>query len=64
MTKLKIQEVGIYSDTEKYLGVVQTSLTDEGYELNLDQTCFSLDQLKDLVTKFEESIKLLDKVIE
>ena len=59
--QLQISEVSIYDDDGTYVGTVRSELgKDDSYIVDLDTTCFSLENLKDLVEKFEKSLKLLE----
>lgn len=58
---LQISEISLYMDDGTYVGMVHSALGDaEGYVIDLDMTCLSLDDLKEVVTKFEQSLKLLE----
>ena len=61
MIQLQISEISLYADDGTYVGVVHSALdNDGGYVIDLDVTCFSLENLKEVVKKFEQSLKLLE----
>jgi hypothetical protein len=58
---LQISEISLYMDDGTCVGIMRCALNDDdGYVLDLDMTSFSLDDLKEVVKKFEQSLKLLE----
>ena len=62
MIQLQISEMNLYTDDGTYVGVVHHEVDemDNDLVIDLDITCFTLESLKEIVTKFEEAIKLME----
>ena len=62
MIDLQISEISLYTDDGTYVGVARHDLSEtaDDFVIDLDMTCFTLESLKEIVTKFEQAVKLME----
>ena len=59
---LQISEIDLYAHDGTYVGVVHHEVDEKAndFVIDLAETCFTLESLKEIVTKFEEAVKLME----